>query len=172
MCSASKARNNLRTARIDITHVGIDDAQPTGSAAIVVDDEARNCIIVVPGANHSLTPQDVQAAADTIRAADLLICQLETPLAATQEAFRIAREAGVATLFNPAPAAELPDDLLALSDLCIPNETEAELLTGLAVTNAEEAEAAALALRERGAATIIVTLGSRGPWSPTAKATN
>jgi ribokinase len=153
---------HFRHEGIDITHVRSDADHPTGTAAILVDDEARNCIIVAPGANHRLTPQDVRDAAEMIREADLLICQLETPMEATREALQIAREAGVATLFNPAPAAELPDELLSFCDLCVPNEPEAELLTGLPVTNREEAEAAVLALRERGAATVIVTLGSQG----------
>ena len=157
-----QALHNFRTQGIDVSHVRIDPVHPTGTASIVVDDEARNCIIVVPGANQTLSPRDVQEAADTIRAADLLLCQLETPMEAMCEALRIAREAGVATLFNPAPAVPLPEDLLPLCDLCVPNETEAELLTGLPVTSPEEAQAAALVLRERGASTVIITLGSRG----------
>src|SRR5262249_25665732 len=79
-----------------------------------------------------------------------------------QEAFRIARAAGVRTLLNPAPAAPLPDDLLQLTDLCIPNETEAELLTGQRVTTPAEAEQAARALLRRGPTTLLVTLGPQG----------
>jgi ribokinase len=83
-------------------------------------------------------------------------------LETTQEAFRIARAAGVRTLLNPAPAVPLPDELLRLTDLCIPNETEAELLTGQRVTTPAEAEQAARVLLQRGPSTLLVTLGPRG----------
>jgi ribokinase len=131
-------------------------------ASIVVDDQARNCILVVPGANLGLSPDDVRAAGDWIRSAALLLCQLEVPLETTQEALRIAREAGVRTVLNPAPAVPLPEELLQLADLCVPNETELELLTGQRVSSLEAAAAAAWTLLERGPQQVIVTLGERG----------
>jgi ribokinase len=91
-----------------------------------------------------------------------LLCQLEVPIKTTLEAFRIARAAGVRTLLNPAPAAPLPDEMLRLTDLCIPNETEVEMLTGQRVTTPEEARTAAEILRQRGADAVLVTLGSQG----------
>lgn len=151
--------DHFRGEGIDITYVRKDADHPSGTAAILVDDQARNCIIVVPGANQRLTPQDVRDAAEAIRQTDLLICQLEIPIETTLEALRLAGEAGISTIFNPAPAAELPGELLTLCNLCVPNETEAELLTGIALDSPEEA---ALALRERGAARVIITLGDRG----------
>ena len=114
------------------------------------------------GANGSLTPADVRAAADSVRAARVLLCQLETPLETTLEAFRIARAAGVRTILNPAPAKPLPDELLRLTDLCVPNETEAALLTAIATDTPEGAAAAARSLCGRGPRAVIVTLGSRG----------
>jgi ribokinase len=155
-------RRNFQEHGIDAGCVGVDEARASGAASIIVDDEARNCILVVPGANLGLTPTDVRAAAAMIRSAQVVLCQLEVPVEATVEAFRIARAAGVRTVLNPAPAVALPDELLALADLCVPNETEAELLTGLAAASLAEAEAAGRKLLQRGAGAAIVTLGGRG----------
>jgi ribokinase len=153
---------HYRAEGIDTSHVRADAERPTGVASIVVDDAARNCILVVAGANGALSPDDVRAAAEAIRGADVLLCQLEVPVETTAEALRLARSAGVRTVLNPAPALPLPDELLALADLCVPNETEVEALTGLPAGALPEAEAAARALRRRGPRTVIVTLGQRG----------
>jgi ribokinase len=153
---------NFRVHGIDTSHVVMDQERPSGVASIVVDEQARNCILVVPGANGALSPEDVRAAAEAIRVADLLLCQLEVPLETVREAFLLARDAGVRTLLNPAPATALSDDLLRLTDLCVPNETELELLTGLPVSSAAEVATSARALRERGPRLVIVTLGERG----------
>jgi ribokinase len=153
---------HYRAEGVDTTHLAVDPDRPSGTAAIVVDDEARNCIIIVPGANAALAPADVRAAAAAIGSADVLLCQLEVPVETTLEAFRVARAGGVRTVLNPAPAAPLPPELLALADLCIPNETETELLTGQAVTTPAEAEAAARALLRQGPRAVLITLGSRG----------
>ncbi len=147
---------------IDATFAFTDPERPTGVASIVVDDDARNCILVVPGANAGLSPADVQAAAAAIESADVLLCQLEVPPETVATAFRLAKAAGVRTVLNPAPAGPLPDELLRLTDLCVPNETEAELLTGQAVATPEQAEAAARVLQRAGPATVIVTLGGNG----------
>src|SRR5262249_4132083 len=129
---------------------------------IVVDAQARNCILMVPGANFGLTPHEVSQAAPAIAAADVLLGQLEVPLESTLEAFRLARAAGVRTLLNPAPARPLPEELLWLTDLCVPNELESDWLTGTPVRTLEDAEAAGRAWLQRGVRTLIVTLGSRG----------
>lgn len=92
----------------------------------------------------------------------MLVCQLEIPIETTLEAFRVAKSGNVRTILNPAPAAALPDELLQLADICAPNETETELLTGLPVGTAEEAERAARALLDRGPKVVILTLGSVG----------
>jgi ribokinase len=157
-----KTLQNFAAQGIDTTHVTISADRSTGAASIVVDDEARNAIIVVPGANFALTPMDVCSAARTIQTAAILVCQLEVPVETTHEAFRIAKAAGVKTILNPAPAAPLPDKLLGLTDLCIPNETEIEQLTGHASTSWEQAEEAARLLIKRGPRAVIVTLGDRG----------
>jgi ribokinase len=159
---AEGLRRHYQDQGIDTAHVLTDPDRLSGVASIVVDDEARNCIIVVPGANLGLTPRDVQEAAPAIRAARVLVCQLEVPLETTLEAFRVAKAAGVRTILNPAPAVPLAEELLRLTDMCIPNETEIELLTQKPAATFEQAATAAMALRERGPQTVIVTLGVRG----------
>jgi ribokinase len=153
---------NFRQHGIDTTHLLLDDHRGTGVASICVDDEARNCILVVPGANLGLTPDDVRGASRPIQSADVLLCQLEVPVETVLEAFLIAKAGGVRTILNPAPAIPLPDELLALADLCVPNETEIEQLTGQPATTPAGAEAAARGLLRRGPGAVLVTLGERG----------
>lgn len=153
---------NYREQGIETKHVLFDDERFSGVAPIFVDDAAQNFIVIVPGANLGLSPADVENAAAAIQTAVLLICQLEVPLETTLAAFRAAKAAGVRTILNPAPVAPLPSDLLSLTDLCIPNETEVEGLTGQVVESLEEAEAAGRALLARGPQAVVVTLGVRG----------
>ena len=153
---------NYQEQGIDTTHVLFDESRFSGVAPIFVDDHAQNFIVIVPGANLGLSPADVHAAQPVIAAADVLVCQLEVPVETTLEAFRVAKSAGVQTVLNPAPAAPLPDELLRLTDICAPNETETELLTREPVRTLAEAEAAARLLQERGPAVVILTLGERG----------
>jgi ribokinase len=153
---------NYREQGIDTAHVLFDDTLFSGVAPIFVDDNAKNFIVIVPGANMGLSPADAQAAREVILSAALLVCQLEIPTETTLEAFRVAKTGNVLTILNPAPAAPLPDELLQLTGICAPNETETELLTGLPVNTLEEAEAAARALLKRGPKTVILTLGERG----------
>jgi ribokinase len=140
-------------------------ATATGAAAILIDAvRGENAIIVVPGACFTITLEEVDAMADAIRSAAILLTQLETPVPVVTRALAIAREAGVTTILNPAPApaAPLPDSLLELADFFAPNETEAALLTGSAVLSVPDADRAAAALQKRGARNVILTLGARG----------
>jgi ribokinase len=156
------ARATWKADDIDASLVGSCDT-PTGAAAILIDEvRGENAIIVVPGACFTLTPAEVDAAADAIASASLFLTQLELPLDAVEHGLRIARDARVPTILNPAPAQPLPDALLELTDYLIPNESEAALLTGLPVESVEQAERAALSLLVRGARTVIVTLGAQG----------
>jgi ribokinase len=154
--------SHLHSCKLDTSHVRIDADRSTGTAAIIVDAQAQNCILVVPGANLGLSPDDVRAAAPAIQSAGALLCQLEVPIGTTLAAFRLAKGAGVPTVLNPAPAAPLPAELLELTDLCVPNETELESLTGQPVADLQQVEAAARALRTSASQTVIVTLGERG----------
>ena len=153
---------NFNEQGIDTTHVLFDESHFSGVAPIFVDDNAQNFVVIVPGANTGLQPEDVHRAKDVILAADILICQLEIPIETTLEAFRVAKSGNVRTILNPAPAAPIPDELLKLSDICAPNETETELLTGAPVGTLAEAEVAARKLLSRGQGTVILTLGERG----------
>ena len=138
-------------------------AEPTGAAYIFVNDRnGENAIIVVPGAASAISPADVEQAADAIRGARVFVTQLEQPIAAARRGLEIARDAGVITLFNPAPAAPLPDDIYPLCDYVMPNESEAAGLTGLPVRNIHEARHAAEALLAKGAGTALITLGDKG----------
>jgi ribokinase len=157
-----EAIRHYRAEGLDVTFIRQDAECPTGTAAIVVDDAAANCIIIVAGANAKLSPEDVRDASAVIQNADILLCQLETPLETTLEAFRLARAAGVRTVLTPAPATALPDSLLHLCDLCVPNQTEMEQLIGRRIDSPGDAQAAAGVLRERGVKTVVVTLGDRG----------
>jgi len=136
---------------------------PTGSAAILIDEvKGENAIVVVPGACFTLRPKDVEAAVSAIRGAEVLLTQLELPLDTVECGLRLAREAGVQTILNPAPAQALNDEMLGLADFLIPNESEAALLTGLSVESVAQVEAAARVLMGRGAKCVIVTLGAQG----------
>jgi ribokinase len=147
---------------IDTSFLKEDVKEPSGTAAIVVDDMARNCILIVPGANGVLSVEDVRDAESAIRPARALLCQLEVPTEAVLEAFRLARAAGVRTILNPAPAVPLPDELLRLTDVCVPNETELQIISGRFTLGLEESGKAALDIMHRGPPTVIVTLGERG----------
>ena len=154
---------NFRSYNIDCAHVLFTDEAFSGVAPIAVDEQGNNSIIIVTGANDLLSIGDIEAARPAITAAQILVCQLETPLETTLAALRIAREEKVKTIFNPAPgAAGLPEELFRLSDIFCPNESETELITGLPVSSIEEAGAAARALLDKGAGTVILTLGERG----------
>jgi len=152
----------FRREGIDVRAIRRDPTRPSGAALIVVAEDGRNAIVVAPGSNAALSPEDVEAAADAIRAADVLVVQLETPVETVVRALDIARGSGVTTILNPAPARPLGRDVLALADWLTPNETEAASLSGLPVRSMADAEAAARALRAQGAGGVIVTLGAEG----------
>lgn len=153
---------NYRAQGIDDRYILFDDALFSGVAPIFVDPAARNFIVIIPGANLGLSPDDVQNAREAITQAQILICQLEIPTETTLEAFRVGKQANLLTILNPAPAAQLPDELLQLADIVAPNETEAELLTNIPVQTLDDAKRAAKKLLERGPRTVILTLGERG----------
>jgi ribokinase len=159
--SGTSSLINLRNQGVDCSFVRTVPG-PTGTAAILVDDSAQNVILVVAGANAATSAEQVRSAAEVIARAGVVVAQLETPIEATLEAFRLARSAGVRTLLNPAPAADVPGELLALTDLCVPNETELLALTGLPVEGHDEVIRAAEALRRRGPRAVMVTRGATG----------
>jgi ribokinase len=139
-----------------------DPAEATGVALILVDDRGENLISVASGANHCLTPEEVERHADRIAAADVVMLQLEIPMEAVCAAARIAAEAGVPVVLDPAPAASLPPGLLRNVAYLTPNESEAGQLTGVAVAGEASAREAAERLLAAGARCVLVTLGAQG----------
>jgi len=157
-----QAIEGFRKDGINVQHVISDPDAPSGVALIFVADDGENSIGVASGANAQLSPADIQRASETIAQADVLVMQLETPLPAVQAAAEIAAAHGVRVILNPAPAQPLSDDLLSLVSVLTPNESEAELLTGIEVADENRAVLAADQLRSKGVATTVVTLGSQG----------
>ena len=140
----------------------VDDA-PTGAAFIYVNDRTgENAIIVVPGAAAGISAADIDEQADAIRNAAVFVTQLEQPVAAARRGLEIAREAGVITIFNPAPAEPVDDDIYPLCDYVTPNESEAALLTGVPVNSLEDARRAAEVFLAKGARNALITLGENG----------
>jgi ribokinase len=154
--------DNFASFGIDTTHVRIIHDAPTGVAPIFVEPDGQNRIIVVKGANDRLTEADVDAAAADLRRVDVIILQFEIPLPTVYHTVRFARAHNIRCIVNPAPA--LPADLgsLAGADLFIPNETEAEQLTGKPVRSEADAAACAANLLEKGFRRVVITLGARG----------
>jgi len=157
-----RALDGLGAAGIDTGPCIVDADSPSGVAQILVDAHGENCIAVAPGANARLVPGDLAAAGGHFLPGNLVLLQLETPLATVAAALADAREAGCRTVLNPAPAQPLAGDLLALVDLLTPNESEAEHLTGIPVSDDASAAAAADALHGQGVATVLLTRGARG----------
>ncbi|MFK7735067.1 MAG: ribokinase [Pirellulaceae bacterium] len=147
---------------IDTSFVSRAEEQPTGTAAILVDDAAENCIVVVPGANAELTEVEIKSATSVIRQSAAVLCQLETPIAAAVAAFQQARVIGATTILTPAPAEFVTEELLSLCDVCVPNIAEISEITGHTVENEADALRAAQLLRERGVGRVALTMGSAG----------
>ena len=147
---------------IDVGHLKKDSDAPSGVALIFVDEAGENSIAVASGANANVSPADVLAARDSIASADILLMQLETPLETIKAAAGIASEYGVRVILNPAPAQPLSDAILRQVSILTPNQSEAELLTGITVENETDAKSAANALFDKGVKTVLITLGSKG----------
>ena len=157
MALATWARAGVRPA------VTQHDESYTGAAYIFIEAATgNNAIIISPGVAGTISAADIEARAELIAGASVFVTQLEQPMPAALRALQIARGAGVRTVLNPAPAAPLGDEMLALCDFVTPNESEASALTGVEVTSVESAEAAARALRARGVGAAIITLGEKG----------
>lgn len=158
------ALENLARDGIDIALVVRDRAAPSGVAFICVAGGGENSIAVASGANDRLTSADVRRAAGAFQKADILLVQLETPLATVAAAVGLAAKAGARVILNPAPARMLPARMLRQVSILTPNEHEAELLTGIKVVDRASAAKAAGVLLRRGVGTVIVTLGKRGAF--------
>jgi ribokinase len=156
---------NFASYGIDTGHVMITPGVSSGVAPIFVDDDGQNRILVVKGANDFLSPADVDAASDVLATADVIVLQLEIPVETVFHTLRWARERGIRTILNPAPGQPLDLAQASLADYVIPNETEAETLSGIAVINPTSARACGALLIAKGLRRVIVTLGADGSLS-------
>ncbi|GKQ43140.1 ribokinase [Companilactobacillus sp. RD055328] len=148
-----------------VDHITTSTTAGTGQAYILVEEAGQNSILIYAGANAEVGEKDILAAEDTIKDADILIAQFEVPIPAIIKAFEIATANGVKTILNPAPGREsIPAELIKLTDIIIPNETEAQIITGVEVTDRASMDAAAAKLMEMGVSTVLITVGSEGSY--------
>lgn len=147
---------------VDIAGLVADEDQPSGIALITVDERGENSIVVAPGANARLYPEDVENSFKNYPEAQILLVQLEIPLNTVQFAAELAKKQGVKVILNPAPANKSVPDFYKLIDIITPNVTEAEMLTGVKIIDSDSALVAAKKLRSFGVPTVIITLGSSG----------
>ncbi|MGB7731575.1 MAG: ribokinase [Candidatus Acidiferrum sp.] len=153
---------NFMSMGIDATHVRIVDGVSSGVAPIFVEPNGQNRIIVVKGANDTLKPADVDAASDALRHVDAIILQFEIPLETVYYTVQFARKHNIRCIVNPAPALPAQINELIAADYFVPNETEAEVITGLPVHSLEEAKRCAASLLQKGFRKVILTLSARG----------
>jgi ribokinase len=159
-----RVRKQLASDDIDTSPVEAISGATTGVALIFVNAEGENVIGIDAGANKAVTPEYLNRYQQNIIEASALLMQLESPLETVIAAAKLAKQHNTQVILNPAPACDLPAELLSLVDIITPNETEAERLTGVQVNNNDDAARAAKVLHEKGIDTVIITLGSKGVW--------
>lgn len=152
----------LRENNINTENIFLDHNNPTGMAVINVSEDGQNSIIVIPGSNMAIQNEEILSVKKLIENSDILIAQFETPIYATIEAFKIAKKNGATTILNPAPAREMPDEILKYTDIIIPNETETYELTKVIVKDLETAKLASKKFIEKGVKYVVVTMGDKG----------
>ena len=155
-------REALQEDHVDTKLIGIDELHGTGTALITLDAEGQNDIMVYGGANQAMTTEVLKNADAVFEEIDFLISQFETPQAVTAEAFKQAKEHGVTTILNPAPAHEILPELLQYTDVVIPNDSESFVLTGIKITDEDSMLKSAEWFKQQGAKNLLITLGSKG----------
>ena len=153
-----------REENINTDYICSDHNLPSGVALIMVDIQGENCIVVAPGANATLNPQDIDKAKDIIEQADILLMQLEIPMRTVEYSAKLAFQRGTKVILNPAPATFLSDDLFKYLYAIIPNKTEAEILSGIKVSDFKSAKQAADIIASKGTNIVVITLGSEGAF--------
>ncbi len=154
--------DNLNKMHVKHNKVKVDEETPTGIALIMVNESGDNSIVVIPGANSRLLPEQVDES--WFKDIDIVVCQLETPIETIEDVMKKAKQMGIMTVLNPAPARILPESLLSNVDLLIPNETEFEILTGIEIKTKEDFIQGFELLKHQGITEMIVTLGDKGAW--------
>lgn len=162
---------SLQADGVDTAGVGVDSTAGTGVALIAVGDQGENQIIVLAEANSQVGETDVGRLKSVLPGASLLLMQLEIPLEAVVEAARLAHSQGIPVILDPAPARDLPPELYPLVSILTPNEVEAGQLVGFPLSKVEQVVQAAEVLRQRGAATVLITLGDQGVYCATTEDT-
>ncbi len=160
---------SLKKDQINVSPVTINKSIGTGTATVLLDENGQNCILVYGGANQEIGQEDIKKISNNIQNSDFLISQFETPQSATKTAFKIAKENNVTTILNPAPASKIDSDLLALTDLIVPNETESAVLTGIKITDEKSMIETAKTFSKMGIDNLIITIGDRGVFYSTKK---
>lgn len=155
---------SLSDDNVDTSNVSKDDKVGTGSAIILLDENGQNSIVVYGGTNQEVTGEDIASAHAQIKESNFLIAQFETPQAAALEAFKFAKENGVTTILNPAPADSILPELLQYTDILVPNETESETLTGIKVTDEQSMLENFAAFRKMGVKNLVITVGDKGAF--------
>jgi ribokinase len=160
----SHAIEQYKAEGIDVQQISIDSEQPSGVALIMVDGKGENCIAVASGANALLSPQEINRAEEVIDNGDIVLMQLETPLETVEYAASMAHGKGKKVILNPAPAQPLPETLLKNLYMIIANETEAEFISGIRITDMESVCRAADIISDKGVKNVVITLGSKGAF--------
>jgi ribokinase len=149
---------------IDTRFIIRDKKNPSGIALITVDENGENCIVVAPGSNAALSAYDIDDAVYNVDQSDVFLMQLEIPVSTVEFIAQKVSEKGNRVILNPAPARLLSNDLLACTYIITPNEVEAEILTGIKVTDRESAEKSASKLHQKGVKNVIITMGAAGAF--------
>jgi len=149
---------------INCNYLFVDETTPSGVALITIDAKGENCIVVASGANNNLTADEVLSAGAEFEATDVVLMQLETPIDTVLKTAEASSLLGKKVILNPAPACALPAELFKYLYLITPNETEAEILTGVVVTDTASATKAAMELQKMGVQHVIITMGSQGAF--------
>lgn len=157
-----KLSANMQNDGVNLDHLLVDAQEPTGVALITVDGSGQNEIVVASGSNMKLTAADIQAKKPLFSQAKIVLTQLEIPLETVIASAKLAKENNCIFILNPAPGAALPAELFHLIDFLTPNETELEILSGMAVSDKVSAATAAKCMLKKGVKNIIVTLGEKG----------
>jgi len=159
-----QAVQQLEDEGINVDFVAVDNENPSGVALITVDRKGENSIVVAPGSNGTLSAADFDKAIALLSESEFVLMQLEIPIPTVEHIARLAALKQKKVILNPAPAAKLSDELLNNLYIITPNETEAELMTGIKVTDEQTALKAATFLHEKGIEIIIITMGSAGAF--------
>jgi ribokinase len=155
---------NFEGEKINTAFIYADKKQPSGVAFIVIDEKGENIIVVAPGANAILNEDDLKNAAEEISKCDVVLFQLEIPLVTVEAGMKLAKHYKKTVILNPAPAAELPDEILSHVDIIIPNQSEAFILTNIVVSDLYTASKACDVLHNKGIETVIITMGESGAY--------